>query len=171
MVPFDDAYLSKIVEDKQSWFTRNEVLDLIYDQLFFTANNLGRQPMTSQYVQHHVPQTIALAAAPIHCALSEYASGMKATVRFSQDEYQGTFSAAPMINFTPEATALINHSLFGHFRPPPRTMQHIAAWIGTPQSLLALLSLDSLSSISFRSPFLLFRRFSAGMGTPSSPLS
>jgi hypothetical protein len=38
---FDDAYLSKVVEDKKSWFTRMEVLDLIYHQYFFTANNLG----------------------------------------------------------------------------------------------------------------------------------
>jgi hypothetical protein len=28
----DDACLSKVVEDKKSWFTRMEVLDLIYQQ-------------------------------------------------------------------------------------------------------------------------------------------
>ena len=88
---FDDAYLSKVVEDKKSWFTRMEVLDLIYHQFFFTANSLGRQPTTSQYFQPLAPQTLALVAAAIHCALSEYASGKKATVMFSQDEYQGTF--------------------------------------------------------------------------------
>jgi len=68
-----------------------EVLDLIYHQFFFTANSLGRQPTTSQYFQPLAPQTLALVAAAIHCALSEYASGKKATVMFSQDEYQGTF--------------------------------------------------------------------------------
>jgi len=26
---FDDAYLSKVIEDKKSWFTRMELLDLI----------------------------------------------------------------------------------------------------------------------------------------------
>jgi hypothetical protein len=88
---FDDAYLSKVVEDKKSWFTRMEVLDLIYHQFFFTANSLGCQPTTSQYFQPLVPQTLALVAAAIHCALSEYASGKKATVMFSQDEYRGTF--------------------------------------------------------------------------------
>jgi len=44
---FDDAYLSKVVDDKKSWFTRMEVLDLIYHQFFFTANSLERQPTTS----------------------------------------------------------------------------------------------------------------------------
>ena len=87
----DDAYLSKVFEDKKSWFTRMEVLDLIYHQFFFTANSLGRQPTTSQYFQPLAPQTLALVAAAIHCALSEYASGKKATVMFSQDEYRGTF--------------------------------------------------------------------------------
>jgi hypothetical protein len=88
---FDDAYLSKVVEDKKSWFTRMEVLDLIYHQFFFTANSLGRQPTTSQYFQPLAPQTLALVAAAIQCALSEYPSGKKATVMFSQDEYRGTF--------------------------------------------------------------------------------
>jgi len=88
---FDDAYLSKVVEDKKSWFTRMEVPDLIYHQFFFMANSLGRQPTTSQYFQPLATQTLVLVAAAIHCALSEYATGKKATVTFSQDEYQGTF--------------------------------------------------------------------------------
>ena len=95
-----------------------EVLDLIYHQFSFTANSLGRQPMTSQYFQRLAPQTSALVAAAIHCALSEYAGGKKATVRFSQDEYRGTFCPSPMINFTAEATALINHTLVGGCKPP-----------------------------------------------------
>jgi len=40
---FDDSYLSKVVDDTKSWFTRMEVLDLIYHQFFFTANSLGHQ--------------------------------------------------------------------------------------------------------------------------------
>jgi len=52
-----------------------EVLDLIYHQFFFTANSLGCQPTTSLYFQPLAPQTLALAASTIHCALSEYASG------------------------------------------------------------------------------------------------
>jgi len=63
-----------------------EVLDLIYHQFFFTANWLGRQPMTSQYIQPLTPPTLALAGAAIHCTLSEFASGKKATVIFSQAE-------------------------------------------------------------------------------------
>jgi len=82
---FDDAYLSKVVDNKKSWFTQMEVLDLIYHQFFFTANSLGCQPTTSQYFQHLTSQILALAAAAIHCALSEYAVGKKATVMFSQD--------------------------------------------------------------------------------------
>ena len=64
-----------------------EVLDLIYDQLFFTGNSLRRQPTTSQFIQPLPPQTLALVAAAIYCALSEYATGKEVTVRFSQDEY------------------------------------------------------------------------------------
>jgi len=69
-----------------------EELDLIYHQFFFTADSLGRQPTTLHYFQPLAPQTLALAAAAIHCALSEYTSGMKATVMFSQDEYRGTLA-------------------------------------------------------------------------------
>jgi len=58
---FDDAYLSKVVDDKKSWFTQMEVLDLIYHQLFFTDNSLGHQPSTSQCFQPLAPQTLALA--------------------------------------------------------------------------------------------------------------
>jgi hypothetical protein len=38
---FDDAYLSRVVDDKMSWFMQMEVLDLIYHQFFFTADSLG----------------------------------------------------------------------------------------------------------------------------------
>jgi hypothetical protein len=68
-----------------------EVLDLIYHQFFFTANSLGRQATTSQYFQPVALQTLALVAAAIHCALSEYATGMQAAVMVSQDEYRGAF--------------------------------------------------------------------------------
>jgi hypothetical protein len=80
---FDDAYLSKVVDDKKSWFSWMEILDLIYHQFFFTANSSGCQPTTSQNFQPLPPQTLALAATAIHCALLEYTSGKKATVMFS----------------------------------------------------------------------------------------
>jgi len=83
----DHAHLSMVVNDKKSWFKRREILDLIYHQFFFTANSLGRQPSTSQYFQPLAPQILALAAAAIHCALSEYARGMNATVMFTPDEF------------------------------------------------------------------------------------
>jgi hypothetical protein len=43
---FDDAHLSNIIDDNKSWFMRMAVVDLIYHQLFFIANILGRQPTT-----------------------------------------------------------------------------------------------------------------------------
>jgi len=46
---FDDTYLSKTVDEKTSWLTQMAVLDDIYNQFFFAANTLGRQPTTSQY--------------------------------------------------------------------------------------------------------------------------
>jgi len=75
----------KVVDDKKPWFTWMRVLDLIYHQFFFTANSLGHHPTTSQYFQPLALQAVALAAAAIHCARSEYASGKKAMVMFSED--------------------------------------------------------------------------------------
>jgi len=72
---FDDAYLSKVVDNKKSWFTRMEVLDLFRHRFIFTTNSFGYQPTTSQYFRPLAPQTLALTATAIHCALSEYASG------------------------------------------------------------------------------------------------
>jgi len=54
---FDDAYVSKVVDDKKSWFTQMEVLDLLFHQFFFTANSLGCQPTTSQYFELLAPHT------------------------------------------------------------------------------------------------------------------
>jgi len=47
-------------------------------------STLGRQPMTSQYFEPLALQTFALVAAAIHCTLSDYVTGKKATVMFSQ---------------------------------------------------------------------------------------
>jgi len=122
--------------------------------------------MTSQYFQPLALQTSALVAAGIHSALSEYAGGKNATVMYSQDEYRGTLCPSPMINCTPEATALINLTLVGRFKPSPTTMQRNSARIGAQQSPSARLSLDSLSSIFFRRQFLLIQLSSALIGTP-----
>ena len=101
---FDDAHLCNVFDDKKSWFTRMDVLDLIYHPLFFTANSLGRQPTTSHYFQPLAPYTLAWAAGAMYWALSEYTSGKNATVRFSQDEYQGTFGPSPVSSFTLDTT-------------------------------------------------------------------
>jgi len=122
---FDDAYLSKVVDSKKSWFTRMEVLDLIYPQFFFTADSLGRQPTTLQYFQPLALQTLVLAATAIHCMLSEYACGKKAMVMISQDEYRGTFGPSLVINFTLEATTQsITHQQPHHTPAPPVAQLH-----------------------------------------------
>jgi len=84
---FDDAYLSKVINDMKLWFTLMEVLHLIYNQFFFTANSLGQQPTTSQFFQPLTPHTLALVAAATLCPLSEYATGTKVTVMVFHDEY------------------------------------------------------------------------------------
>jgi len=89
---FEDAYLSKVVDNNKSWSTQMEVLHLIYHQSFFTANSMGWEPMISQYVHHLSSQRLALGAAAMHCVLSEYGCGNKATVMFSQDGYQVHFA-------------------------------------------------------------------------------
>ena len=58
---------------------------------------------------------------------------------FSEDEYRGTFCPSPVTNFTPEATALINHTKVGRLIPPLRCN---FARIGAPQFPSVLLSLD-----------------------------
>ena len=127
-----------------------EVLDLIYHQFFFTANSLGRQPTTSQFFQPLAPQTLALVAAAIHCALSEYATGKKVTVMFSQDEYRGKFCPSTVMNcITAEATALINYTWWGCFIPP---LWFSSAIIGAPQSPSALLRYHRRSSIPIGAP-------------------
>jgi len=153
------------------------VLDIIYHQFFFTANSLGRQPTTSQFFQPLAPQTLALVATAIHCALSEYATGKKITVMFSQDEYQGKFCPSTVMNcITAEATALINYPWWGCFIPPPMVIlhsnrhslipigappqlmalldphRHSSAIIGAAQSASALLSLDWRFDSSFSAP-------------------
>ena len=117
-----------------------EVLDLIYHQFLLIANSLGHLPTTSQYFQPVAPQTVAQAAAAIHCALSEYSTGKKAIGMFSQDEYQGIFGPSPVINFTLEAyTQSITHQRPVHNSAPLRC---IRSGIGAPQFLSELLSLD-----------------------------
>jgi hypothetical protein len=105
---FDDAYLSMVIDDKESWFTLVEVLDLIYNQFSFTANSLGRSPTISQSFQPPSQQTLALVATAGYCALSRYTTAMKVTVMFSHDEYQATFCPSTVIDcITAEANALI----------------------------------------------------------------
>jgi hypothetical protein len=95
---FDNANLSKVIDDKKAWFTRMEVLDIIYHQFFFTTYSLGRQPTTLQFFQPLTPHTLALVAVAIHCTLSEYATGKKVTAMFSEDEYQGKFCPSTVID-------------------------------------------------------------------------
>jgi hypothetical protein len=125
-----------------------EVLDLIYHQFFFTANSLGRQPTTSQFFQPLTPQTLALVAAAIHCALSEYATGKKVTVMFSQDEYRGKLCPSTVTDcISAEAIALIKFKLHmvGLLHTPPQWCS--SAIIGAPQSPSALLNPRRRSSI------------------------
>jgi len=140
---FDDAYLSKVIDDRNSWFMQMEVLDLIYHQFFLTANNLGRQLTTSPIFQPLSPQTLALVAAAIHCALSEYATGKKITVMSSQDEYRGKFCPSTVITLFYCRSRCITHQfhMAGCLIPPSpmvllRWNSRSSIPIGTPQSAL-----------------------------------
>jgi hypothetical protein len=80
--------------------------------LFFTANTLGRQLTTSQFFQPFTPQTLALVAGAIHCVLSQYATGKKVTVMFSQDNYRGKFCPPTVIGcITAEVIAHITFKI------------------------------------------------------------
>jgi len=147
-----------------------EVLDLIYHLFFFTTNILGRQPTTSQFLQPLTPQTLALVAAAIHCVLSEYATGKKVTVMFSQDESRGKFCPSTVIDWiTADAIALITITHGGAASgPPPQWCS--SAIIGAPHPPSALLSVEWRIDISFRASYCLFsRRSSSRMGAAQSP--
>jgi hypothetical protein len=116
------VYLSKVIDEKKSCFLLLEVVDLIYYHMFFTASSLGRQPTSLQFFPLLTLQQFTLVPTAIHCALSEYATGKKVTVMFSQDEYRGKFCPSTVIDcITAEAIALINQPWCGCFIPPPRT--------------------------------------------------
>jgi hypothetical protein len=140
---FDNAYSSKVINAKQSWFTQMEVLALINHHFFFTANRLGRQPTTSQFFQPLTPQTLVLVATVIHCALSECATGKKVTVVYPQDEYHGKFCPSTVIDcITAEAIAHIKFKfhIVRLLHTPPQWCS--SAIIGAPQSPSALFCLD-----------------------------
>jgi len=168
---FDYVYRSNVINDKKSWFMRMEVLDLIYHQFVFITNGLGWQPTTSPIFQPLTPQMLALVAAAIHCALSEYATGKKVTVIFSQDEYWGKFYTSTVIDcITAEASALINYTWWAASSTPP-PQWYSSATIDAPQSPSVLLSLDCGFDISFSALYrLLCWRSSSRMGAFQSPL-
>ena len=87
----EDSYMMKIVGDKKAWFTRFEILDLIYHIFFFTVNSLGWLPYRAKYFDPASPWTLAIAAAAIHFALSDYEHGTKVTTNFAQEDYRCNF--------------------------------------------------------------------------------
>jgi len=123
------------------------VLDLIYHQFFFTANSLGRQLTISQFFQPLTLQTLALVAAASHFMLSEYTTGKKVTLMFSEDDYQGKFHPSMVIDcITADAIALITFHMVRLLHNPPSQMlllhynRYSLIPVDTPQSLSALLN-------------------------------
>jgi hypothetical protein len=114
----DDADCSTVVDDKKILFTPMQVIDLIWHKFIFTANTLEHQQTTSQHFQPPTPLALALVATALYCVLSEYPTGQKATVMFSQDNYWGTFCPSSVINYTLKSTALIIHTSVGCLKPP-----------------------------------------------------
>jgi len=143
-----------VVEYQQSWLTWMGVHHLMNHKFAFTTRHVGRQPTRSQDFQPLTPQTLAQPAAGIHCVLSEYSSGNMATVMISEEHYWGTYCPSPVINFTPEATALFNHTLVGRLIPPLRCN---SARKGAPHCLLPLHSPDWCFSVSYPTRFPHFR--------------
>jgi len=104
-----------------------------------------------------------LVASAIPFMRSEYATGQRATVMFSQDKYQDILSPSIVINFTLENPTLSNHLVVGRFIPntfstaqldyvlPIRCQCSLAGLFSIPFQLippnLALLHWDDQSSI------------------------
>jgi hypothetical protein len=87
----EDSYMMNIIGDKKAWFTRFDILDLIYHIFFFTVNTSGQVPHTAKYFDLVSPWTLAIAAAAIHCALSDYEHGTKVITNITQDDYQSNY--------------------------------------------------------------------------------
>ena len=124
-----------------------------------------------------------LVATASHCALPEYTTGQKITVRFSPYEYWGKFCPSTVIDcINAEGIALINYPWWGCFIPPP-PQRCSSAIIDAPQSLSALVNPSQRSSIPvgapesslvpwyFIPPSILpfLSALSLRMGTPKSP--
>jgi hypothetical protein len=65
----EDIYMMKIVRNKKAWFTRVDMLDLIYNIFFFMVNSLGQLPHTAKSIDLVSPWLLAVAVIAIHCAL------------------------------------------------------------------------------------------------------
>lgn len=142
---FDDTYRSKVIDDKTSWFALMEMLDLIFHHFFFYANNLGRQPTTSQCFQFLTRQMLVLVAAAICCAQSEYATRKIVTFMFSQDQYRGIICHSTVRDcITAEGTALMHDMWRVPSYTPPLPMvflqdntrssippRHSTVWVGS----------------------------------------
>jgi len=114
----DDAYLSKFVQDMNWWFTRLEILDLIYNLFCTSTNILGYYSTSSQFCRYLALQTSAWSTAILHCILHKHTIGKKAMVMFSQHKYWGTFCLGLLITLTSAATApIIATLLVGHVTP------------------------------------------------------
>jgi hypothetical protein len=150
---FDNAYLSKFINEKKSWFTLMEVLDLICHQFFFTTNGLGWPLITLHFFHPLTLQTLVLSATAIDCTLCEYATGKKVTVMFSWDEYRGTFCHSTVIRLYYCRSHCTTHQfhMVGCFIPPP-PQRCSSSRIGTPQFVLMLCSLDWRFNSSFSAP-------------------
>jgi len=87
-------------------------------------------------------QTLALVAAAIYPAMSEYATGKMVTVMLSQNEYLGKFCAFILVDsISAEATALFHYTLEGRFIPPlvlPFIIRHSSIPVSAAQPGLAI---------------------------------
>jgi len=95
--------------------------------------------------------------AAIHCVLSEYVTGKKVTVMFSQEQYRRKFCPSMVIrlNYSWRHCTTHRFHMVGCFippPPPPSSRWRSSAGMGALQSPSALLNLDCPFDISFSAP-------------------
>jgi hypothetical protein len=76
-----------------AWYTRPELTALIFAQFFSSPQHLGRQAHLSKFWEKRVtPELLALTAASLQCALTDYETGQKKTPPndFKREIYAGT---------------------------------------------------------------------------------
>jgi len=124
------------MDDKKSWFTQMEVINLICHQFVITAHDLWCLPTTFQFIQPLAQSTLLPLALAIYWVWSECATGRMVEYIFFHDDYQDQCYPSLIIDFTGDChwflQIYICASLYAPFLVLPSWNRH--SWISVAAS-------------------------------------